>query len=96
MVLQDIQSILNSDVALSGRVRFQVKEKGLNERRRYEKLLEYQGPDEETVNLLERNHERWLADPAQFWRRPAAPDLSTMDPRAQIIGCFLHTRSDDA
>ncbi len=74
---------------------YQVKRKGQKEIDRYNKLLRYKGPDEETIELLEKESYVWLQNPSSFWNRSSRPNLDNMDPQAQIVGCFLYTQIED-
>ena len=83
------------DNGLSKRVSFNIKEKGGNEKARLANIREYQGPDEETVDILRRNHYWWLQNPSTFWLRPEPESVASMHPQAQIVGFFLQAKRDD-
>ncbi|KIW82283.1 hypothetical protein Z517_05310 [Fonsecaea pedrosoi CBS 271.37] len=55
-ILHHIRDVLSEDAELSHRVGLQIKETGQNEKRRYDQLLNYQGPDDTTLTLLQENH----------------------------------------
>jgi len=81
-------------------VQYRVKERGANEKARLEKLLQYQGPDADTVAVLRDYHDYWLHNPAQFWVRPspvvANPIGHPIGPQENILVCYLQTIRDDA
>jgi len=94
-LLQDVQKLLKEDKSLSRLVKYNVKEKGQNEKTRLANLLRSGEPDLATIQLLDTRHDEWIEDPSRFWHRPAAPSLSFLPPPVQIVGCYLQTRDDD-
>jgi hypothetical protein len=56
-------------------------------------VLQYQGPDEETLSVLRSSHSLWLQDPSSFWMWPAT---CLADPQAQIVDYYLRTKIDNA
>lgn len=79
-------------------MRYQVKERGENDRIRRAKIFDFQGPDDETVNVLNANVNLWTAYPESFWVRPLPDPLGTtiIAPPAQIVGEYIQTKHDDA
>ena len=68
---------------------------------RFLNLLNINGPDPETMTLLGEQANNWLANPLAFWNGPmrnvltagSSPQLSS---QAQIVGCYIQARSDNA
>lgn len=96
MVLEDIRSVLQQRPDLMKYVKYRVQVSGQNERNRYQKLLDFSGPDSATVSLLQQHGDWWFHNPGQFWQHPSAPDFTHLSGEAQIVGYFLHTASDEA
>jgi len=94
-ILGDVDVILKRNNELSETIPYQVRRKGQKEADRYNKLLSYKGPDDETIQLLEREGNSWIHNPSSFWVRPSRPSLEYMNPQAQIVGCFLYAQIED-
>lgn len=94
-ILKDFDTILKRKDELSEMIPYQVTKKGQKQSDTYNKLLSYKGPDQRTIQLLERETGSWLKDPASFWDRPSQSSLDHMDPQAQIVGRFLYAQIDD-
>ena len=78
-------------------MRYNVKEQGENERNRLARILDFQGPDHDTLMVLDRNFDNWSACPESFWIRPAHhDDLNSIQPQAHIVGLYIQTQCDDA
>jgi len=99
-VLGEAQQLLSKDEQLSKLVQYRVKERGANEKARLQKVLQYQGPDPDTIAVLRDHHDQWLFDPAQFWVRPLPVVANSMGhsigPQENILICYLQTMRDDA
>ena len=95
-VLKEIKEILNDRRQLDKLVTYNLTTKGEKDRVRLAALHNFSGPDSATLELLRENGDTWQKFPWVFWTRPRAPDLASLDPQAQIVGCFLHTFQDDA
>lgn len=88
--------MLSADDELSNMVEFRVQPKGKNDEARFEKVLQYQRTDEETLAVLRDNHSPWLENPSAFWLCQAPALAGPFDPQAQIVNRYLHTNSDGA
>ena len=95
-MLRDIQELLMNDNQLSQKVMFNVRPKGDQDKIRLAKLLDFQGPDLETVKLLEDHCNLWLQNPRSIWERPSSLNLIHLDPQTQVVGYFLQTLHGDA
>ena len=95
-VLAEIQQFLSKDEKLSKMVQYQVKERGANDKSRVEKVLQFQGTDPDTLELLRDHHEGWLQNPASFWVRPLPLLIDPTDIQEEILNCYLQTIRDDA
>ena len=95
-VLVKIQQLLSNDERLSKMVQYQVKERGANDKSRLEKVLQFQGPDPDTLALLRDHHEGWLQNPASFWVRPLPLMVDPTNAQEEILCCYLQTMLDDA
>ena len=96
-MLREIRSIMIERDGLSSRIPLSIKEKGENEIVRLSNLLQYTGPDIETLGVLATFHKTWLQDPPQFWKLPSEGDLDQIcNPQAQIVGYYLRGQDVDA
>jgi hypothetical protein len=55
---------------------FSMSVRAANDKRRHERLLQFEGPDPDTVQLLCENLDDWEQNPALFWTH-ASPSLSS-------------------
>ena len=83
------------DPGLSQNVPFRVTAKGQKGIDSYHSLLHYKGPEVETVAELQSNHAMWLCDPQRFWNGELSPDLHSLGPQAEIVGCFIYRDRSD-
>jgi hypothetical protein len=95
-LLGEIHDLLAKDEDVSKRVRYHIKERGEKDRNRLVKIFDFQQPDHDTLNLLSQNFDSWTAYPESFWVRPATYSLGSIAPQAQIVGCYIQTKRDDA
>ncbi|KAK5270048.1 hypothetical protein LTR99_008485 [Exophiala xenobiotica] len=95
-ILGEIHSVLAGDEDISKLVRYKVKERGENDRTRLGKILDFVGPDEDTLHLLSTKISAWTTDPAAFWMRPVPCFLGQIAAPAQIVGCYIQSKRDDA
>jgi hypothetical protein len=77
-------------------MKYSIHERGQNDKARLEKLFQFQGPDSATIKVLDRHNEEWLTNPACFWTLPSPLNLNLLDPQAQIVGCYLRAKDEDA
>ena len=88
---------LSEDVELSKLVPYRIQKRGQADEQRFSRLQNYQGPDWETLSLLNDNHQYWLQEPALFWNiSPSSLAPFSEDPQAHIIGRYLETFGDNA
>jgi hypothetical protein len=95
-VLGEIRQLLSNDAKLSKIVQYQVKERGANDKSRVKKVLQFRGPDPDTLALLRDHHDGWLQNPASFWVRPLPLLVNPTDAQEEILCCYLQTICDDA
>lgn len=95
-VLAEIKQLLSNDEKLSKMVQYQVKERGANDKSRVKKVLQFQGTDPDTLELLRVYHEGWLQNPATFWVRPLPLLVDPTDVQEEILCSYLQTIRDDA
>ncbi|KAK5947722.1 hypothetical protein OHC33_011260 [Knufia fluminis] len=94
-ILKSVRTVLQSDKELRKNVPLTISMKNQGNEKSYQGLLQYEGPEDETVTELAINHQWWSVHPASFWQAQLAPDLSHLGPEAQIVGCYmLRDRSD--
>lgn len=91
-----MHQVLANDKELAKMVKYRVDERGHKEKNRLARVLQFRGPDKDTIDVLRNNHQQWLQDPSMFWRRPPLLLTDSSDPQAQIIGPYLQTSRDDA
>lgn len=82
--------------ALFENIPYTIRERGGNDKRRLETMLQTKFPEPDTIELLEGNLASWLSDPAQFWMVPSLPHIRRLPPAARIAGCYLRAKRLDA
>ncbi|KAJ8610788.1 hypothetical protein MRB53_038339 [Persea americana] len=96
-LLEELYNLQCQEPELFRLSRYTINMKGDQDQSRVTKyFLQYKGPDEATVRMVEKHHSQWLRDPDSFWLRPAAPSLTGLSPETQIIGCYLSAKYSDA
>lgn len=88
--------MLSNDDELSKLVQFRIQPRRQSEESRFEMVLEYQGPDEDTLEFLRSNHSLWLQNPSLFWICPSPALADSFDPQAQIVHRYLQNIHDSA
>ena len=94
--LEEIKTKLSEDKELSKMVPYRITERGQNETSRRNALLQYDGPDVDTVNLLDDNYEEWTRHPAFFWSNPTPKAVDPNNPQAYIVNQYLQTFRNEA
>ncbi|KAM0724103.1 hypothetical protein Q7P37_000283 [Cladosporium fusiforme] len=87
---------LQTDVQLSSAVQYDVKPKRSQCADVAEKIRLYQGPDQESQEVLEANFARWSLQPGSFWKTSGGDRYLDLDPQAQIVHCYVRARGGDA
>lgn len=95
-LLVQVHNILDERKVLANHIGYDLNEKGLRDKKRWDRMLNYTGPDDYTIQLLTERADTWLQNPSTFWNRQEPRDISSHPPAAQIISCFLRTESDQA
>jgi hypothetical protein len=95
-LLYHIHKHVNEDEVLSRKLDHLVKKKGENDQIRMARFLKFEGPDDDTIAVLQNNLVGWLCCPESFWMRPQTIESSSMSPRAEIVKSYIQTKRDDA
>ena len=95
-VLAKIHQVLSNDEELAKLVKYRVQERGHNEKNRLARVLQFRGPDNDTIEVLHNNRQQWLQDPSMFWGRPSLLLVDSSDAQARILAPFLQTIRDHA
>jgi hypothetical protein len=82
--------------ALFKNISYTIRERGENDKRRLETMLQTNLPEPNTIELLEGNLVDWLGNPAQFWTVPSLPHIRWLPPAARVAGCYLRAERLDA
>ena len=88
--------MLTNDVELSKMVRFRIQERGSNDKSRLAKVQEFQGPDPDTMKVLNDNYHHWWQDPSSFWVRSTQVVTDSSNPQVKIVGRYLQANPSDA
>lgn len=95
-ILGSILMLQRSRPALFKNIPYTIRERGENDKRRLETMLQTKLPEPDTVELLEGNLVDWLGNPAQFWTVPSLPHIRQLPPAARVAGCYLRAKRLDA
>ncbi|KAF2725393.1 hypothetical protein K431DRAFT_342846 [Polychaeton citri CBS 116435] len=86
-ILQCIHAMHASDPELSRKSQYKLQEKGQAEKSRFAGFLQYTGPDNETLKLLELLENQRLSHSLQFWTfSPIHPAAGSGDPQVYLCG----------
>jgi len=95
-ILGSIFVLQQSRPALFENIPYTIRERGGNDKRRLEIMLQTKFPEPHTIELLQDNLHDWSGDPAHFWQHPSFPHIHQLPPAARIAGCYLRARRLDA
>lgn len=94
-LLAEVRDIQLTEPSLFRLVNFQVREKGQNDKARFERFFSFGGPDDETISLLHRQAVQWQSQPLCFWNCPSTVTADPhLGPEAQILGMYLRAERD--
>ena len=94
--LMQLHDRLKQDAALAKLVPFSIQARNQRDRNRFTRLLSYTGPDQETLNILDKEKCHWHDEPYSFGIRPSIEHISTSDPFVHLASRFLQLRHDDS
>jgi hypothetical protein len=95
-ILGSMLMLQQSRPTLFKNIPYTIRERGENDKRRLETMLQTKFPEPDTIKLLEGNLASWLGNPAQFWTVPSLPHIRQLPPAARIAGCYLRAKRLDA
>lgn len=96
-ILRQITEIRKHRPNLFQLLKFNVTQRNQNELNRKVRLMTYEGPDETTAKLLERNYSTWMSRPETFWEHSADYTVDPYsDPQARIVREYLRAESDSS
>lgn len=88
-ILQQIHRKLAANPELAKKVPYTLYERGQNESKRYQSMLNYSGPDNETEALLEERSDVWSNNPEAFWNGTIGPSISSQLAEAHVVASFI-------
>ena len=94
-IVDDIRAVLNHRKDLLESFPFKITVKASKDSDKRDKLSHYEGPDDETVAMLEQNGDSWSKQPQIFWNGPRAAQLSKLSGPALLVGCFVQLERSD-
>jgi hypothetical protein len=92
--LEEYEQMLSEDLELAKMVPFRVTSRDANKRARVTKALQ-SNICEDTVAVLDDNHQRWMQDPSAFWTGPLSSSVNSADPHVQIVARSHKTNPDN-
>lgn len=92
--LKEYEQKLSDDPELAKLVPFRITSRGANEKARVAKALQSNLCDD-TVVVLNENHQRWMQDPSVFWTGPLPYSEDSPDPHVQIVARSPQTNPDN-
>ncbi|KAI9715119.1 MAG: hypothetical protein M1828_001054 [Chrysothrix sp. TS-e1954] len=95
-VLNDLQTIAEHKPCLFRKTAYTLRVKGQYEKARFDRLLNYKGPEINTKTLLRERSNEWMRNPMSFWELQSGSDAPMLDPQAQIVGRYAHAMRIDA
>lgn len=70
---------------------YKIKPKNANENARIQRLLTFEGPDRETLELLSSKAEQWLENPSSFWNQETVNENYQFRPEVHLVHVFRRT-----
>lgn len=96
-MLSEMKRIIQEQDGLAARIPFCIKEKGEKDKNQLNQLFKYQGPDQETLRVLNRHEDVWKQDPRQFWNTPLLSNSGRLtNVQVHIARYYLHSQDVDA
>lgn len=95
-IAHQIAQIQQERPALARRISYMIQLRGENDRRRFQKMLECDLPDDDTLTLLNSKANDWEKYPEHFWGLQAWEMPQTLPPLAQIASYFLRAKRMDS
>lgn len=96
MILLELFELKQQRPSLFKRAPYVIKERAANDKARFQRLLDFQGPDKDTLKLLQANGDKWIANPSKLLDSPAALGSAGLQPQARIVMCYQSTVRSDA
>ncbi|KAF2719591.1 hypothetical protein K431DRAFT_305034 [Polychaeton citri CBS 116435] len=72
-----------------------IKERNANDTKRYDKLLQYSGPDQESLEYLASNYQQWIEDPKTFWAHQTPTVQGVTEAHARITNTYIGAKRTD-
>lgn len=91
-----IHKRLQKNPGLARQVPFLVRQRGKGDRKKFAKIAQYTGTDQNTLYLLQTEAETWHHQPALFWNRQRLLGLPGFHPHIDLVSRYLHLAHDDA
>lgn len=95
-LLAAVHGHLHSQKHVKDALHHRVQRKGEQKENQMRMLLHYQGPDGDTINVLEQCSTEWSLHPQRFWKHANFSSQAHSDPQVEVIRSFLHAVGDGA
>jgi hypothetical protein len=73
-----------------------VKKRGDHDAARFSRFFDFDGPDKDTIVVLDDNLAHWLIEPQSFWIRPGSIDFAAVWTPIDIARGYVQADRDDA
>ena len=93
---EELQRIKLERPALFRNLPYTIREKSANEKARFQKLLQYQGPDARTLDLLQEYGDSWTCNPVTFWTHSSIQNLVVADLQAKLVITYQRMKHLDS
>lgn len=95
-VLEVVHGKLLTDARLSNAIKFEIKPKRQQTYQLLDRIGSYQGPDKETLAVLDNNSPSWILQPWLFWASSTDDVVSDLDAQVQVVRAYVRAKGDDA
>ncbi|KAK4905356.1 hypothetical protein LTR49_025341 [Elasticomyces elasticus] len=67
---------------------YTIKERAANENARFQRMLDFEGPETGTMDLLQAHRDQWISNPSTFWNYASLLGPIGLEPQARIVMCY--------
>ncbi|TKA53639.1 hypothetical protein B0A55_13590, partial [Friedmanniomyces simplex] len=87
-ILLELYELKQERPSLFKRAPYTIKERAANENARFQRMLDFQGPETGTLELLQAHKDEWLSNPSAFWTYAPLLRPVGLEPQAKIVMCY--------
>ena len=90
-LLEQLHNLKRERPVLFRKSRYTIKEKAANEKARFQRLMDFEGPDSSTLQMLHDFGDSWQRNPMTFWEHASIMQPSATDLQARMVMLYRRT-----